>query len=64
MTKYLTTDEVASLCRTSPETVRWWRYANRGPRSFRVPGGRRVLYATEDVEAWIEAARADTPASA
>jgi len=60
MARYLTTAEVADLCRTSPETVRWWRYVSKGPRSFRVPGGRRVLYAVEDVEAWIAEARAES----
>ena len=61
MTRYLTTAEVAELCRTSPETVRWWRYVNKGPRSTRPAGMRRVLYAVEDVEAWLEAAPADVP---
>jgi len=61
-TKYLTSAEVAETYRTSPETVRYWRHVGKGPKSFKV--GRRVLYAVEDVEAWIEAARADTPVSA
>ncbi|HZL05821.1 MAG TPA: helix-turn-helix domain-containing protein [Coriobacteriia bacterium] len=63
-TRYLTTTEVAEMCRVSPETARWWRYANKGPRSLRIPGGRRVLYAAEDVEAWLEGARADAPSPA
>ena len=54
--KYLTTEEVAELCRTSPETVRFWRHARKGPASFRV--GRRVLYAVEDVHTWLAKARA------
>ena len=56
MGKYLTTQEVAETLRTSPETVRYWRHVNKGPRSFKV--GRRVLYAAVDVEAFIEKARA------
>jgi predicted DNA-binding transcriptional regulator AlpA len=56
MSKYLTTLEVADLCRTSAETVRFWRHVGKGPQSFKV--GRRVLYAVEDVEAWLAAARA------
>lgn len=56
MQKYLTTEEVADLLRTSPESCRYWRHIGKGPKSFRV--GRRVLYAVEDVEAFIEAARA------
>lgn len=53
--EYLTTTEVAELMRTSPETVRYWRHAGKGPRSFKV--GRRVLYAEADVRAWLEVAR-------
>lgn len=51
MDEYLTTAEVADLLRTSPETVRFWRYVGRGPRSFKA--GRRVLYARTGVEAWV-----------
>ncbi len=53
--KYLTTTEVAETCRTSPETVRYWRHVGKGPRSMKV--GRRVLYAIEDVETWLQEAR-------
>jgi len=55
MSRYLTTEEVADLVRTSPETVRYWRHIGTGPASFKV--GRRVLYAVEDVQAFIDAAR-------
>ncbi|GAA5021114.1 hypothetical protein GCM10023258_10210 [Terrabacter aeriphilus] len=50
--KFMTTTEVAALCRTSPESVRWWRHVGRGPKSFRV--GRRVLYETNEVWSWLE----------
>lgn len=53
--RYLTTEEVAETCRTSTETVRYWRHIGKGPKSFKV--GRRVLYALEDVEAWLAEAR-------
>lgn len=53
--KYLTTEEVAAELRTTAETVRWWRHVGKGPKSFKV--GRRVLYAVEDVEAFIAEAR-------
>ena len=43
VSKYLTTEEVAELLRTSPETCRFWRHEGRGPEAFKV--GRRVLYA-------------------
>ncbi|MFC6151549.1 MULTISPECIES: helix-turn-helix transcriptional regulator [Mumia] len=49
----MTTDEVASLLRTKPSTVRYWRHVGEGPRSFKA--GRRVLYARGDVDAWIKA---------
>jgi len=55
MTQYLITEEVAAEFRTSPETVRYWRHAGKGPKSLKV--GRRVLYAREDVEAWEREAR-------
>lgn len=55
-TEYMTTAEVATMVRTSPETVRYWRHIDKGPASFKV--GRRVLYAREDVERWIAEARA------
>ena len=53
MTKYLTTPEVADLCRHPPETVRYWRHVGTGPRSFRL--GRRVVYRVGDLRAWIDA---------
>lgn len=55
MSQYLTTQELAETLRTSPETVRYWRHVGKGPKSFKV--GRRVLYAAEDVEAFIADAR-------
>jgi excisionase family DNA binding protein len=55
---FLTTAEVADLLRVPSETVRFWRHVGKGPASFKIPGGRRVLYASEDVEAFIAAARA------
>lgn len=56
MPDYLTTADVATMFRTSAETVRFWRHVGKGPKSFKV--GRRVLYAREDVEAFIAEARA------
>jgi excisionase family DNA binding protein len=54
--KYLTTEELASLLRTSPETCRYWRHVGKGPQSFKV--GRRVLYDEADVRAWVAEQRA------
>ncbi len=53
--EYMTTSEVAEMLRTSPESVRFWRHVGKGPRSFKI--GRRVLYAREDVRAFIAGAR-------
>lgn len=53
--KYLTAAEVAEMLRTPVETVRYWRHVGKGPASFKV--GRRVLYAVEDVDAWLAEAR-------
>ena len=55
MSPYLKTFEVADLLRTPIETVRYWRYAGKGPKSFKI--GRTVLYDVADVEAWIDEAR-------
>jgi len=53
---FMTTNEVAELVRTSPETVRYWRHVGNGPKSFKV--GRRVLYERAAVLSWIEEAQA------
>ena len=56
VSEFLTTEELAAKLRTAPETCRYWRHVGKGPKSFKV--GRRVLYAAEDVEAYITKARA------
>lgn len=53
--RYLTTQEVAMLLRTSPETVRYWHHVGKGPRSLKV--GRKRLYAAEDIDAFLAEAR-------
>jgi excisionase family DNA binding protein len=62
MTTYLTTAEVAELLRAPVETVRYWRHIGKGPASFKA--GRKVLYAREDVEAWIAQAKAGSEPAA
>jgi len=61
MGEYMTTAEVAAIVRAPVETVRYWRNIGRGPKCFKV--GRRVLYATEDVRAWLDEARESGGAS-
>jgi Helix-turn-helix domain len=58
--RYLTTVEVAEICRTSPETIRWWRHVGKGPASFKV--GRRVLYPAAELELWLAGLLADQQA--
>lgn len=47
----MTTEEVAGKCRTTPETVRYWRHIGTGPTGFKV--GRRVLYPVTEVDRWL-----------
>lgn len=53
-------EDVAEQTGVPIETLRWWRKRNKGegPRSAKL--GRRVVYRQSDVDAWIEAAFADT----
>lgn len=53
MEKYLTTEELAEVCRRSPSTVRYWRQNGIGPKGVR--RGKRVLYAESAVTAWLAA---------
>jgi len=50
MAEYLTTAEVAERFRTVDATVRYWRMKGYGPKGVRV--GRRVLYPTDNVDAF------------
>lgn len=54
---YMTTDEVATLARTAPGTVRYWRHIKFGPKGFRL--GKRVLYRRDEVERWLAEREAD-----
>ena len=47
----LTITEAADLLRAPVATLWYWRHLGTGPRSFRL--GRRVLYRTDDLHAWI-----------
>lgn len=52
MGEYMSTAELAELCRTSESTVRYWRHRGEGPQGFRV--GRKVLYPRAEVNRWLE----------
>lgn len=54
----LTVDEAAQHLRRTSATLRWWRHAGTGPRSFSL--GRRVFYDLRDLEAWIDQEQART----
>ena len=54
----LTITEAADLLRAPVATLRYWRPLGTGPRSFRL--GRRVLYRTDDLHAWIAQQHAQT----
>lgn len=56
-----TSASLAEIIHASEETVRWMRHVGRGPRWFRTPGSRRVLYLRSDVEAWLASGYAETP---
>jgi DNA-binding transcriptional MerR regulator len=49
----MTTAEVAEMFRTSPETVRYWRFTGTGPPGMKI--GTKVLYPESGVLAWRDA---------
>ena len=49
----LTIVEAAQLLRAPVATLRYWRHLGTGPHSFRL--GRRVLYRSDDLRAWVDA---------
>lgn len=49
----LTIAEAAQLLRAPVATLRYWRHLGTGPASFRL--GRRVLYRSDDLRAWVDA---------
>jgi predicted DNA-binding transcriptional regulator AlpA len=51
MNDLLTTAEVATRCRTTASTVRYWRHTGYGPAGFKL--GRRVVYRQDEVERWL-----------
>lgn len=53
MDRLLTTEEVAELLPYTAGTLRWMRHEGRGPKSFTLPGGRKVVYRESDVLDWI-----------
>lgn len=54
----LTTAEAAVILHTPVATLRWWRHAGTGPKSFKL-GAKKVVYKKSDVIAWLEAQYAE-----
>lgn len=52
MDNIISTGMAAQMLGVAPGTLRYWRYMDQGPRSFRV--GRHVKYRREDLESWLE----------
>ena len=51
---FLSTTNLAEYLHVSPRTIERWRVEGNGPRF--VKAGHRVLYKSEEVNAWLEAA--------
>ena len=49
--RFLNNKEAAEYLRVKEETLEIWRYRGKGPRFRRA--GRRILYAIEDIEAFL-----------
>lgn len=53
----LSIDEAAAILRAPVATLRYWRYVDTGPHSFKV--GRSVRYWKSDIFAWLHAQDVD-----
>lgn len=53
---HLSTEQAAQYVGISPKTLEAYRYQGGGPR-FAKLGARRVVYARQDLDAWIEACK-------
>jgi predicted DNA-binding transcriptional regulator AlpA len=51
-------EEVAEITRIPLATLRFYRHAGKGPRSFKL--GNRVVYRRADVMEWIESQYAES----
>ena len=55
----LTTEELAEQLGVPTGTLRYWRHAGIGPRSYTL-GGRSVRYDPADVQHWLDEHKAAT----
>ena len=58
MTKLLYVDEVATMLRRSPATLRWMISQGTAPKHAKIGG--RIVFREEDVESFIAAAFEET----
>ena len=56
--RYIGTSDAAQQLGVDPSTMFAWRQKNTGPQYYRFGG--RVLYALEDIEAYIRNSRVET----
>lgn len=59
MERPLTTAEVSERLGVPPETLRYWRHLDKGPRCYRL-GGKRVVYDPDDLAQWVRDQKAST----
>lgn len=51
MNEIVSTSTAAEILEVPAGTLRYWRYMDQGPRSFRV--GRHVKYRRVDIDEWL-----------
>ena len=56
--RHLTTKEVAARLRMTEGGLRYWRWADKGPPSFK--SGRTTLYSEAEVIAWEQRQKRET----
>ena len=57
--RFLSPEQVAELLPgVTKNTLAMWRYEHKGPRYYKL--GRKVVYALDEVEAWIASSGVET----
>lgn len=49
---YLNREQAAAFLHVQPKTLANWACQGKGPK-FRKPSGKLILYAIEDLQAWV-----------
>jgi excisionase family DNA binding protein len=62
--QFLTTREVADLLRITTSAVYSSRHRREPPGVLGIRTGRKILFAREDLDQWLESLRAETGAEA